>query len=101
MFEVFTSTFCLSFTLDVNCAQMLNAILQQGAGTEAGKSRVRALYVYLGQHCLTVFTDVVGSLSHVRILWLHVRTTLIHVLLLQKEELLMNSFPVLFLWLRS
>lgn len=64
MFEVFTSTFFASvFTLDVNCAQMLNVILQQSTGTEAGKSRVRTLYMYLGQHCLTVFTDVVDSLS--------------------------------------
>lgn len=51
------------FTLDVNCAQILNVILQQGTGTETGKNRVRALYMYLGQHCWTVFTDVVGSLS--------------------------------------
>lgn len=63
MFEVFTGTFASVFTLDVNCAQMLNVILQHGSGTEAGKNRVRARYMYLGQHCLTVFTDVVDSLS--------------------------------------
>lgn len=42
---------------------MLDVILQQGTGAEAGKNRIRALYMYLGQHCLTVFTDVVDSVS--------------------------------------
>lgn len=55
--------FASVFTSDVNCAQMLNVILQQGTGTEAGKNGLRALYMYLGQHCLTELSDVVGSLS--------------------------------------